>query len=284
MTSSGGPKPAVSLGYLGAELQGQYRLPDGQQCMQMVEIASGGGLLPKPLLRDAVENWPAMRHEVVVDFTKFMDGTPTKKGDAIYLTNIMKMTDGRVPNSGTRFGLDRSYKVPMVKFVIEDDALAPDNSDPGLSPLTFNANKSLRPQTPIPSNWQSLPQRTFELQRGGFGGEIQWLINGHPFDPNTPLADVKQGSAEVWTIRNGGGGWTHPMHLHQEEHMVVSRTGGKPGFRGEDAGKDDVIALDPSETVVVYRKFRTFVGKYVAHCHNLAHEDHAMMFGWTISK
>jgi FtsP/CotA-like multicopper oxidase with cupredoxin domain len=24
------------------------------------------------------------------------------------------------------------------------------------------------------------------------------------------------------------------------------------------------------------------VGKYVSHCHNLAHEDHAMMFGWEI--
>ena len=29
----------------------------------------------------------------------------------------------------------------------------------------------------------------------------------------------------------------------------------------------------------LYRNFRTFIGHYVAHCHNLAHEDHAMMFG-----
>jgi FtsP/CotA-like multicopper oxidase with cupredoxin domain len=43
-----------------------------------------------------------------------------------------------------------------------------------------------------------------------------------------------------------------------------------------------VIALDPGETVTIYRKFRSFAGKYVAHCHNLAHEDHNMMFGWTI--
>ena len=66
--------------------------------------------------------------------------------------------------------------------------------------------------------------------------------------------------------------------------MVLSRKGGQGGFHGDDSGKDDVIALDPSEEVWVYRKFRTFVGKYVAHCHNLAHEDHAMMFGWTISR
>jgi FtsP/CotA-like multicopper oxidase with cupredoxin domain len=285
MTSSGGPKSAVSLGYLADELQGQYRIQDGQQCMRFVQIASGGGLLPKPLLRDSIENWPAMRHEIVVDFTKYMDGTPTKKGDAIYLTNIMKMVDGRKPTTGTRFGIDQNYKIPMVKFVIGDDAV--DNSDPGLSANSFNPNKSLRPQPAIPSNWQSLPQRTFELQRGGFGGEIQWLINGHPFDPTVPLATVKQGQPEVWTIKNGGGGWTHPMHLHMEEHHIFTRnvkdattvTGHQ-----DDTGKDDVIALDPSEAVVLYRNFRTFTGKYVAHCHNLAHEDHAMMFGWVLEK
>ena len=33
---------------------------------------------------------------------------------------------------------------------------------------------------------------------------------------------------------------------------------------------------------MISRRFRTFVGAYVAHCHNLAHEDHNMMFGWEI--
>jgi FtsP/CotA-like multicopper oxidase with cupredoxin domain len=286
MSSRGGPKSALALGYGGPELQGQYRIPDGQQCMKFVEVATGGGLLPKPLLRDSIENWPAMRHEIIVDFTKYQDGTPTKKGDAIYLTNIMAMADGRKPTSGTRFGLDPAYKVPMVKFIIEDDNLETDNSDPGLSANTFNPNKSLRPQPPVPTNWQTLPQRTFTLERGGFGGEIQWLINGHPFEPTVPLATVKRGQPEVWTIRNGGGGWTHPMHIHMEEHHVLLRDG-KPATsvtgHADDAGKDDVIALDPSEEIVLYRNFRTFVGQYVAHCHNLAHEDHAMMFGWTIA-
>jgi FtsP/CotA-like multicopper oxidase with cupredoxin domain len=98
---------------------------------------------------------------------------------------------------------------------------------------------------------------------------------------------VKQGQPEIWVIQNGGGGWTHPMHLHMEEHHVISRNGkpatSLPGHQ-DDTGKDDVIALDPSETVVVVRNFRTFTGRYVAHCHNLAHEDHAMMFGWVLAK
>ena len=47
--------------------------------------------------------------------------------------------------------------------------------------------------------------------------------------------------------------------------------------------KASAFALDPAESVIIYRGFRDFVGPYVAHCHNLAHEDHAMMFGWEIT-
>jgi FtsP/CotA-like multicopper oxidase with cupredoxin domain len=35
--------------------------------------------------------------------------------------------------------------------------------------------------------------------------------------------------------------------------------------------------------VIIYRSFRGVTRNYVAHCHNLAHEDHAMMFGWEIT-
>ena len=62
----------------------------------------------------------------------------------------------------------------------------------------------------------------------------------------------------------------------------VGRTCGSPGGHPDDKSREDLIALDPSESVIIYRGFRDFVGPYVAHCHNLLHEDHAIMFGWTI--
>jgi FtsP/CotA-like multicopper oxidase with cupredoxin domain len=55
-----------------------------------------------------------------------------------------------------------------------------------------------------------------------------------------------------------------------------------PTRRTPTKSREDLVALDPGESVLVYRGFRTFVGPYVAHCHNLMHEDHAMMFGWSI--
>ena len=70
MHSSKGPQAARDLGYIGDDLQGQYRLPDATQCMKWVQIANEGGLLPKPIVRDNFELWPAKRREFIVDFTQ----------------------------------------------------------------------------------------------------------------------------------------------------------------------------------------------------------------------
>src|SRR3954453_6474957 len=122
MSSTKGPKTSASLGYGGDELEGQYRIPDGQQCMKFTEIATDGGLLPFPIARDSFELWPAKRREVIVDFTKYQDGSPTTKGDEIYLTDVMKMPNGRMWSSSSRFSPDPKYKVPMIKIVIGEDA------------------------------------------------------------------------------------------------------------------------------------------------------------------
>jgi len=269
MTSRGGPQPAPGT-------QGQYQLPDGQQSMRFTQIASEGGLLPFPIVRNSFKLWPAKRREFIVDFTKYKDGSPTRKGDVLYLVNVMEMTDGRKPDGST------NNRVPMMKIVIGDDA--PDNS---VIPAVLRGT---------PDIITDVPRRTFELQRGGSSGgdplgqETEWLINDRPFQLCVPLAAPKKNSAEIWTVKNGGGGWIHPMHFHQEEHQILSRNGvptpkGPPGPDSpdiDDFGKEDTVALGPGDSVVFFRRFRTFTGPYVAHCHNLAHEDHNMMFGWSI--
>jgi len=271
---------------MAAGTQGQWTLSNGQKCMQMTQIASEGGLLPKAANRDSVQVWPAKRREVVVDFTKYQDGSQTKPGDVVYLVNVMRMQDGREPD----FNDPGKYKVmiPLMKIVIGNDAT--DNSAP------IKDGQELRPMPVVP-NTSGLPKRTFTLQRGNSaGGETQWLINGLEFNPLSPLASPRRGSddyysssapdGEVWTIANGGGGWTHPFHMHMEEHTVLSRSNSLSANGIEhsvtDKGKEDVVGLDPSESVTIFRRFRTFYGNYVAHCHNLAHEDHNMMFGWSI--
>ena len=69
----------------------------------------------------------------------------------------------------------------MLKFVIGDHA--PDNS------VMPAPTKLLRPLPPLPANWQDLLDNRliFEVKRGSAGGEIEWLINGKPFDPANVL-------------------------------------------------------------------------------------------------
>jgi FtsP/CotA-like multicopper oxidase with cupredoxin domain len=321
--------------------QGQYNIGQydgagnfvrgGQQCMVFTQISSEGGLLPFPIVRDSIELWPAKRREVIVDFSKYMDGTPTSAGDVMYLVNTMKMVNGRkpvepmithddndvpLPQPVPDPEFDPKYAVPVLKIIVEAETPADNSIDPlDYSPATLQANNGkaalrmvtdpktglpvpalrMRSLPPVPRSFRGLPVTTFELQRSGtYGGEIEWLINGHAFDMRDIDGMVAQarplmGRPELWIIRNGGGGWVHPMHMHQEEHRVISRKGGRPragllanGLQLDDNSREDVIALDPGEEVMIYRNFRSFRGKYVAHCHNLAHEDHAMMFGFEI--
>jgi FtsP/CotA-like multicopper oxidase with cupredoxin domain len=297
MKSLAGPKAAPGV-------QGQYVVPDAQQCMQFTQIASEGGLLDKTIVRNSFELWPSKRKEVVVDFTKYMDsaGSPTRPGDVIYLVNVVKMEDGRKDNDDN----DPNAFVPVLKIIIDGDPpeQEQDMSDPALSPnVARNFPKYLRP---LPDIQYDAPRREFVLERGGTSGsffeneelkklsrEFEWLINDRPFHPCQAVAAPEQGTPEIWRVRNEGGGWIHPMHFHQEEHRILAKNGVKftrvtPTAADDAFAKEDTIALGPNDDVVMYRNFRTFPGpgfpeaKYVAHCHNLAHEDHSMLFGWKI--
>ncbi|HJS87594.1 MAG TPA: multicopper oxidase domain-containing protein, partial [Acetobacteraceae bacterium] len=93
-------------------------------------------------------------------------------------------------------------------------------------------------------------------------------------------AAVKLNTAEIWTLKNGGRGWSHPIHIHQEEFQILTRNGRKPP--AQDVARKDVATLAPGEEVTVFKRFRDFTGRYPMHCHNVIHEDHAMMLRWDI--
>lgn len=247
----------------------------------MLHVASEGGLLQNALYRDSIQIWPAKRREVVVDFSGMA-------GQTIYLVNSMQQLDGKKATFLGDKGFDPNYAVPLMKIVVDVPMASGEVDNSATIPQL--AAKVLRQMPSRSGNIGAAP--VFNLKNGnplnpqGVGsGETKWLVNDMEFNPSIPLHTVTEGVPENWTINNLSGGWTHPFHMHMEEHQVLSRDSilnphpedGPPAI-----GKEDVVALDPGESVTFYRNFRTFCGKYVAHCHNLAHEDHNMMFGWTI--
>ena len=80
----------------------------------------------------------------------------------------------------------------------------------------------------------------------------------------------------------------HPIHVHFEEHRPLS-TDGIPitANTGQINGaieyaRRDVVPLNGNNEVRVFLRFRDLQGRYVMHCHNVVHEDHAMMFRFDI--
>ncbi|MEU3983800.1 multicopper oxidase family protein [Streptomyces sp. NPDC026672] len=115
--------------------------------------------------------------------------------------------------------------------------------------------------------------RDFRFQKG----PKYWGINGQLFDPRRPIATPRLGDCEIWRFVTD---FHHPVHLHLVPFQVLSRNG--HGRGPADAGWKDTLDLRPAEVAEVIVRFTDYRGRYVLHCHNLEHEDMAMMATVTV--
>jgi suppressor of ftsI len=100
----------------------------------------------------------------------------------------------------------------------------------------------------------------------------KFFIDGKQFDPNRIDQLVDLNGVEEWTIRNQTSE-LHPFHIHVNDFQVVS-VNGRP-FQARSWA--DVVPLPIKGEVVVRMRFVDFLGRYVYHCHIVAHEDLGMM-------
>lgn len=227
-------------------------------------IANDGNLLEKPLLNQTnVRLGVAERGDIVVDFSRYPIGTE------LYLVNRLTHR----PEDTRRPDRVESPGVRVLKFVVNREPSEPDLSQvPSL----------LRPLRPLPSvaELATLPVRRFNFERK----QNMWAINGQFVDLNKARAEIPQGSAEIWELVNIDDGWDHPIHIHFEEGRVLSKTmkGKNVAVPEHEKGRKDVFVIKGNMTIRVLLRFRDYKGKYVMHCHNLIHEDHAMMLRWDI--
>jgi spore coat protein A, manganese oxidase len=119
--------------------------------------------------------------------------------------------------------------------------------------------------------------RTFDFRATPHHGMRMWTINGRVFHPDESLANPRLGSVERWRLSSD---FHHPVHLHLAHFQVLARNGRAPEDR--DAGWKDTVDIRPYETVEVLARFDGYRGRYMMHCHNLEHEDMAMMANFDI--
>jgi spore coat protein A len=127
--------------------------------------------------------------------------------------------------------------------------------------------------TGFPNIAEAVATRVFDFSYQGMRG---WTVNKKRYDPARMDATPKLDSTEIWQMQSD---FAHPLHLHLVHFQVLSHSG-RPG--PYDAGWKDTIALFPGQTANVLVKFSGYRGRYVFHCHNLEHEDMAMMANFEV--
>ena len=245
---------------------------DGANLVPFWQISTDGNLLPEAVPVTSVRLGVAERVDIIVDFSK-------TKASRLYIVNRLEQVNGRGPT-----GKILNPGIPLVQLNI--GAAAPDYSrdpaDPKLAPYKLR-------ELPDPdfnallARAATAKTRVFNFERG----KGAWMVNGKFYDESVIVANPAQESEEVWIFQNGGGGWAHPIHCHFQEFRILSRNGVAPqpnvsvnGFIGY--GRRDVAPLQISEEIRMFIRFQDLSGRYVMHCHNVVHEDHAMMIRFDI--
>ncbi|MGI5125580.1 multicopper oxidase family protein [Pseudonocardia sp. CA-107938] len=229
------------LRVLNASNARRYRLAltvPGSPDLPIVQIGSDGGLLAAPVEHTYLDVAPGERFDVVVDFSVLPVGT------TVTVTNAA----GVGPTTDVmRFRVVRTAR---------DDSTVP---------ATLSAVEPL-----VPAAGATVRQFTFT--RGSVGSHAGWAINGHTFDPDASIADIPLGETEIWRFVTDV---HHPVHVHLDAFQVLRRGPRGPGEF--DEGWKDTVDLRPGEVVEVAVRFTDHRGRFVFHCHNLEHEDMAMM-------
>lgn len=230
-----------------------------------LRISTDGNLLPRAIVSKSIRIAPAERVDVIVDFSRFKPGTK------IYLQNKLEQTTPK-STSGKLIA-----PTNVIEFRVLPDAVT-DNS----ASMSVLQNQV---QLPLPDISKVKPTKTQEWSFDTSNGA--WQVNGKFFDPNVISDNCTQNTAEIWNIKSGGG-WSHPVHIHHEEHRILSRNGKTPPI--EEVARKDVIRMGDGAIGTtgvgqsqIMIQFRDWLGDYPIHCHNVVHEDHAMMALWKIN-
>ena len=223
-----------------------FHLSDGKP---FVQVGTGNGLLPEPVVRQEILLGPAQRADVIVDFHRELH----KK---VILESVPRPDDPPPGSVGTPTASIMQFRV--VRKADHDRSRVPSTL---VNPPAINAPKKAT------ASW------SIGLKGDPTTGSV-WTINGKAFDPTRADLKVPLGSTQTWILRNDSP-ITHYFHLHEELWHTIARDGHKPP--AWERGLEDTWKLDPGETVKVAAKFTDYTGLFMLHCHMLDHEDHGLM-------
>lgn len=225
------------IGNLSANLYYRLRL-DGHQ---FYPVARDGNRFARIVPTDGLFIPPGGRMEVLVQA-----GAP-----GVYPLRTLAMNTGPAGNK---------YPAAVLATArVEGDTVAPRSIPTTLLPVVDLRGKVTGRRTVV---FSETPD-----------GDVQ-MIDGKTFDPSRIDTRVQLGAVEEWTIRNESDE-LHDFHIHQGGFQLVE-VNGKP--QPLDAYYDTVnLPIRGEIKIIIPFTDSLTAGKFVYHCHLLAHEDKGMM-------
>jgi FtsP/CotA-like multicopper oxidase with cupredoxin domain len=248
----------------------------------------------------------AERYDIVVDFSQF------QPGDKLFFVNLLQHRNGQVTDKVIPMEDIASGDYAPEAVDVDNDNVADRwiNGDPvvgkfmefrvqeysgvdqSMNPADYEEGglKMIPLRRPTETELANALHRTFEFEQQPTD-ETPWVIEtdggkGFSMDPRRLSAAPSQSAngLEIWRLVNSGS-WSHPIHIHFEEGIILRRNG-LPPPEWEQWARKDVYRLGPEadsgDVVEIALRFREFAGTYMEHCHNTQHEDHAMLLRWDI--
>jgi len=224
-----------------------FSLSDGRP---FVQVGTGNGFLPEPVVRSTIMLGPAQRADVIVDFHG-------ETGRDVVLSSVPRDDGSGVAGQGTG-----TREAALMQFRVGARA-----ADPSRLPARLPSPRLAPAPKKVSRTW------TFDLDGSDQHGTF-WSVNGRAFDPDRVDHRSRLGTVERWRLRNTSD-MTHYVHIHAEQWRTLRRNGTRPP--PWERALEDTWKLDPGETVEVAARFTDYTGPFMIHCHMLDHEDHGMM-------
>jgi FtsP/CotA-like multicopper oxidase with cupredoxin domain len=298
--------------------------------LPFLRIGKDSWLWSKAKARTSIVLAMANRADLIVDFGALAAGIHPGEQKEYVLINTMPQTDGRGPRQklddagdprvqplpfdlvnavdadGNPLpvvqGAELNRPISLMKFIVRHappGSLPEDPEGDEEASVTDGSDLIATHESIADDEVKVVREFIFERSKGA------WQINGRFYDPTIANAAPVMDSAEEWVLRNGGGGWWHPIHIHLESHQLIAiekdfgadeiidladpparnrlnnLVNVTPGLdETELQGRHDTQVLGPNSVARIRIRTRTWMGPFVFHCHNIEHEDMRMMFNF----
>lgn len=267
---------AYRLRVLNASNARTYKL-GWQDGRPLTVLATGGGLLDRPLRKDYVMLTPGQRVELWEDFSQNPIGTKRTLMSLAFGGSMGMM--GTLDSGMMGSAINGMPLGDGANFPILGVAVAQKTDEVLALPQQLSTIRQLRAGDAINRG----NPRTFRVTMG----HMQWGFNGRSFQLDTVAPDeiVKLGTTEIWEFANNMM-MAHAIHLHGFQFQVLARRN-SPGGDGVingyvDQGLEDTILLMPNERVQLIMRFADFTGTYAYQCHMLEHAADGLMRNYRV--